>query len=357
MGIPVYISEDATAFVIRRAFEGSFKGVIENSKTSPWNEVVHKSMFNITKKGAYCDLSMEKKMLLKIQNENLLSKGGGSDQPSLEHKIFIHFFITKEKANVPRYIFKHMIKERRESQDNNSCWVPYRRLISDQILHQGWIMKALKNINFFTDDQLDTKTEKVINGKTLRNMYLIPKDAYTKLSADLKESDAMSILMEEFPPICKQDPLDVQINFIKDHFATPGTKIRLEYVPETVYGGALLVSNRRKTKRKSLTKEEYLGDAPEQPAKKANRAKKERVAVQENIVGPAILTIQKEVEDLEADKILPKRIRSGKSAASSQYVPGQPSIPKKKRRKAIRKLKVADYVMKKRIRLELQLIL
>jgi len=55
---------------------------------------------------------------MKIQNENFLPKGGGSDQPSLEHKIFLHFFITKEKANVPKYIFKHMIKELRESQEN-----------------------------------------------------------------------------------------------------------------------------------------------------------------------------------------------------------------------------------------------
>jgi len=75
-------------------------------------------MFNNSKKGAYSDLRMENKMLLKIQNENLLPKGGGSDQPSLEHMIFLHFFIKKEKANVPKYIFKHMMKELKESQDN-----------------------------------------------------------------------------------------------------------------------------------------------------------------------------------------------------------------------------------------------
>jgi len=58
-------------------------------------------------------------MLLKIQNENLLRKGGGSDQPSLEHRVFLHNFITKEKANVPKYIFKHIIKALRESQTIN----------------------------------------------------------------------------------------------------------------------------------------------------------------------------------------------------------------------------------------------
>jgi len=86
-------------------------------------------MFNSSRKGAYSDMSMEKKMLLKIQNENLLPKVGASDQPSLEHRIFLHFFIKKEKANVPKYIFKHMIQQLKESQENKRCWVPYGRLI------------------------------------------------------------------------------------------------------------------------------------------------------------------------------------------------------------------------------------
>ncbi|RHN74146.1 hypothetical protein MtrunA17_Chr2g0306981 [Medicago truncatula] len=117
MGIPVFISEDSIAHVIKRASEGSYKGGIGNSKTSSWNEVVNQSMFNSNKKGVYADLSMEKKMLLKIQNENLLPKGGGCYQPSLEHIIFIHFFITRERANVPRYFFKHMIQQLREIQE------------------------------------------------------------------------------------------------------------------------------------------------------------------------------------------------------------------------------------------------
>jgi len=116
MGIPVFILEEIISFVIIRSSEGNYKGGIGNSKTSPWNEVVNQSMFKSTKKCTYCDLSMEKKMLLKIQNENLLPKGGGNNQPSLEHRIFLHYFIMKEKENVPKYIFKHMIKELRESQ-------------------------------------------------------------------------------------------------------------------------------------------------------------------------------------------------------------------------------------------------
>jgi len=63
-------------------------------------------MFNSTKKGKSCDLSMEHKLLLKIQNDNLIPKGGGGDQPSLDYRVFLHFFMTKKKANVPKYIFR-----------------------------------------------------------------------------------------------------------------------------------------------------------------------------------------------------------------------------------------------------------
>jgi len=110
MGISVFISEEVIAWVIRRASEGRFISGLDNNKTSPWNDIVNKTMFNSNKKGKYCDLSIEHKLLLKIQNENLLPKGGGGDQPLLDHRVFLYFFMTKEKANVPKYIFRHMIK-------------------------------------------------------------------------------------------------------------------------------------------------------------------------------------------------------------------------------------------------------
>jgi len=79
MGIPIFISQAVIVYVIRKASEGNFKDGLDNNKKSPWNEIVNQTMFNSKKKGAYSDLSTEKKMLMKIQNENLLPKGGGSD--------------------------------------------------------------------------------------------------------------------------------------------------------------------------------------------------------------------------------------------------------------------------------------
>jgi hypothetical protein len=89
----------------------------------------------------------------------------------------------KDKANVPKYIFKYIMKELRASQENKRCWVPYGRLILE-ILHQGGILKTLSMVNMFTDTQLGTVTGKVINGKTLRNMSLIPRDGFTELKTE-----------------------------------------------------------------------------------------------------------------------------------------------------------------------------
>jgi len=193
MGVPVFINQEIISNVIGRASEGNFKDGLDNNKKSPWNDV--ETMFNSKKKGLYNNLSMEKKLMLKIQNENLLPKGGGSDQPSLEHRVFLHFFIKKEKANVPKYIFKHMIKTLKESQLINRAWIPYGRLISG-IFNQGRLLRGLSETRGFIDDMMGTITSKIINGSTLGNMRLIKLEAITKLETDLKESRVSSNLME-----------------------------------------------------------------------------------------------------------------------------------------------------------------
>jgi len=184
-GISVFISKEVIAWVIRRASEGRFISGLDNKKTSQWNDTVNKTMFNSTKKGKYCDLSMEHKLLLKIQNENLLPKGGGGDQPSLGHRVFLHFFMTKVKANVPKYIFVHMIKTLRESQTINRFWVPYGSLLF-KILYQGGILDDIRTSKVADDKQLSTVIGKLINGGTLRHMKLIKKEYYKKLATNMR---------------------------------------------------------------------------------------------------------------------------------------------------------------------------
>jgi len=166
-------------------------------------------------------------------------------------------------------------------------------------------------------------------------MTLIKKDAYKKLETDMKESRAISNLMENFPPIFKQDPLDVQLYYIHDHLKRTGENIQLEDIPEVMYGGALPVAKSRKTKKKPLTEAEYLEDAFEQPPKKAKKVMKEKASTQAE---PAVRSIQEEVKDLAPAKVLSKRTRSGKEVEPSPPQPAQLTIPKRKRKPIVRKL-------------------
>jgi len=293
--------------VIKRASEGKFVNGLDNNKTS-------------SKKGKYSELSMKIKMMLKIQNENLLPKGGGGDQPSLDHKVFLHFFLTKQKANVSKYIFRHMIKTLKESQTIKRTWIPYGRLISE-ILHQGGILNALKEVNYFTDAQLGTITGKIINGSTLKLMKLIKK-----------ESTVLSNLMDDFPPICKQDSIEVQVMYMVDHFERTGQTIKISDIPETMYGGALPIAKSRKSKKRAMTEAEYVEDASEKASKKAKKSKAD--ASPANTSDTEVLTIQQEAEELDAFEVLDKRTRSKKPTDNAQS--------SKKRKMAIKKLRQAS---------------
>ena len=279
MGILVFISEDTIAKACRRVAEGSFEENLDN-KTSPWIEVVNMNMFNNTKKGKYCDIQKEHKMLQKIMTECLLPKGGGVDQPSLEHRVFLHFIITLEKANVPKYIFNHMLWSLKESQDKSRSYIPYGRLLSE-IFQQGGILKAVKQSKIINDHQLGTMTGRCINGSTLKHMKMI-KDVF-KLKTDLKESFVVSNLMVYFPPICRQDPPDVRAHFVYEHWEKTGETIKFDDIPQTMYGGALPVAKKRKSKKKATS--EADDDDEEAPEPKKKKARKAKDVPKEKLVG------------------------------------------------------------------------
>jgi len=137
-------------------------------------------------------------------------------------------------------------------------------------------LKALEHTTVFTNQELGTVTGKIINGGTLGNMRLIKQEVIKKLDTDMKESRVSLNLMENFPPICKEEAIDVQLYYIDDYLKTYGEEIHLEDIPEEMYGGALPVTKSIKTNRKALLEAEYLKEASEQPTKKAKKAKIEK---------------------------------------------------------------------------------
>jgi len=321
LGIPVVISVDTIVGVIRRASEGRFVYGLKNKNRS-WIPIVNRTMFHSSTKGKYKDLDIRTKMLLKIQYENLLPKGSGGDKPSLDHKVLLHFFLTRERANVPKYIFKHLIKNLKDSQTIKKNFVPYGRLLSE-IFHQGGILNALKEVNYFTDAQLGTVTGRIINGATLVSMKFIKKVDYKELSTDLKESSVISNLMDDFPPICKQDPLEVRVMFIKEYFEMTGQIIKISDIPDEMYGGALPIAKNRKSMKRKMTEAEYLDDTPETAAKIAKSS-----APQPNSSTSDMLLDQQEAPEADVHEDLPKKdkqvdpenIIEINSGTSSSYV-------------------------------------
>jgi len=108
MGIPVTITEEVIGKACIRDVDGAFQWNL-NKKTSPWKATVRETLFNNNVHRKYKDMQKEHMVLYKLLQECFLPKGGGVDQLSLEHKVFLHLFVNFEKVNLPRYIFHHML--------------------------------------------------------------------------------------------------------------------------------------------------------------------------------------------------------------------------------------------------------
>ena len=63
-------------------------------------------------------------------------------------------------------------------------------------------------------------------------MKLIRKEDHQELKTNLKESSVISNLMDDFPLICKQDPLEVRVMFIKEYYETTGQIIKISDIPD-----------------------------------------------------------------------------------------------------------------------------
>ncbi|KEH15602.1 hypothetical protein MTR_0752s0020, partial [Medicago truncatula] len=181
------------------------------------------------------DLSPTHRMLKKILSECIFQKGGGTDSPSLDHKLVLFFLATYEKVNLPKYILHHMCWALRESQRTSRRQIPFGRLLSE-IFVQG---KHLKESGVSSDEELGTVVGKIINGKTLRSMRLIDDD----------------------------NP-EVLYQFIKAHFQHTGEIISYASIPDKIGGAPLKVKGKRS---KNAEKDDVSAPKP----KRAKTAKAE----------------------------------------------------------------------------------
>jgi len=163
MGIPITITEEVIAAVYRvtttgrliwnatrnHPFLDSYKGVV--LKGNPSTKLV--------------DIDGQHRMLLKFMTECFFQKGGGSDQPSVDHKLVLYFLASFNKINLPKYIMHHLCWAIKEGIRGKRKQIPCGRLLSE-IFIQGRLLEILRRNNLASDQALRTKSGKMINGKT-----------------------------------------------------------------------------------------------------------------------------------------------------------------------------------------------
>jgi len=56
----------------------------------------------------FVDMDGKDSMLLKFVTAFFFQKGGGSDQPSVDHKLVLYFLAAYQAINLPRYLMHHL---------------------------------------------------------------------------------------------------------------------------------------------------------------------------------------------------------------------------------------------------------
>jgi len=112
---------------------------------------------------------------------------------------------------------------------------------------------VLRQIGVVTDEHLGTVTAKFINGRTLRYMGIVK--CFVKLDTDLKESQIVSDLMIEFPPISKQDNEEVLASYVMLHYEKTGEIINYSSILETPAGVPLRIASKKRKAKKTASED------------------------------------------------------------------------------------------------------
>ena len=241
MGISITITEEVIAKACRVAANGRF--IWNANRNHPFLESYKGVVLKGNSSTKLVDIEDQHRMLLKFMTECFFQKGGGSDQPSNDHKLVLYFLASFNKINLPRYIMHHLCWAIKESIRSKRKQIPCGRLLSE-IFTQGKILEILKTNNLASDQILRTKTGKMINGKTLQNMKIIKN--FSPNEKDLKESTAQTKLMTDFPPIYQERNSEALAKLVAEY--AKGSSIRLDTdVPATAATEAPLQVRRKRT--------------------------------------------------------------------------------------------------------------
>jgi len=162
------------------------------------------------------DIDGQHRMLLKFMTECFFQKGGGFDQPSVDHKLVLYFLASFNKINLPRYIMHHLCWAINEGIRGKRKQIPCGRLLSE-IFIQGKLLEIFRRNNLASDQALRTKTG---------NMKIIKK--FSPNEKDLKESTAPTKLMTDFPPIYQERNSEALAKRVADYAKESGIRMDTE---------------------------------------------------------------------------------------------------------------------------------
>jgi len=236
MGIPITITEEVIATACRVTATGRF--IWNASRNHPFLESYRGVVLKGNSSTKLVDVDGQHRMLLKFMTECFFQKGGGSDQPSVDHKLVLYFLAS---FNLPRYIMHHLCWAINEGIRGKRKQIPCGRLLSE-IFIQGRLLEIFRRNNLASDQALRTKSGKMINGKTLQNMKIIKK--FSPSEKDLKESTAPTKLMKDFPPIYQKRNPEVLAKLVADYAKESGIRMDSE-APAAVAEVPLQVRRKR----------------------------------------------------------------------------------------------------------------
>jgi len=289
MGIPITITEKVIARACRVAPEGRFLWNV--SRKHPLLEIFTTLVLKGNPATKLVEIEGNHSMLLKFITDCFFQKAGGSDQPSLDHKLVLYFLAAYEKINLPRYLMHHLCWAIKEGIKGKRKQIPCGRLLYE-IFSQGKLLETLRRNKLASDKALGIITGKIINGKTLQNMKIIKKSAPSE--KDLKESAVQTELMRDFPPISKEDNPEVLVELIAAYAKESGGIILDKDTPNIPDEAPLRVRGKRakidddseaagaQTKKQKLDKSEATNyDSMPAPAPKRKRGKGESSVTKE----------------------------------------------------------------------------
>jgi len=231
------------------------------------------------------DIDGHHRMLLKFMTECFFQKGGGSDQPSVDHKLVLYFLATYDKINLPKYLMHHLCWAVKEGMRGKRKQIPCGRLLS-KIFTQGKLLETLRRNNLASNKTLRTRTGKIINGKTLQNMKIIKK--FYPNEKDLKESAVQTELIKDFPQIYKEKNPEVLAELIAGFVKESGGIIVDDDTPDVPNEAPLQVRGKmthtdassevpgaQNKKSKKDNSEAFNLDSSSAPAPKRKRGKGE----------------------------------------------------------------------------------